>query len=292
MKLTQVAKSVYDHMHFAHTRANLERIFGAEAAHGVVAELCGRSGFRIVPTGGKGIPLTGAETTLSTLCWYPCTKRKRSTGDTRSTKSGSVRFEDGRSYFGRSGGQRRGADVHTEVAHYMCWSEERFNAAHPKVDPMTHAVIMALIDRHIKCFDAERIVWDRGWRVGTAFDLLGVHRTTGELLAFELKTGSDGCFDMCDDPAHAYMRAPFDQVSNTPLNRARFQLLLGVILAERTFNVRFARAYVIHAPSGTKPAVLHDLGPVAQYHDALILELDRWRPSVLASTPTPATFYA
>lgn len=274
--LTYSARRVYQSTPFPQVRITIARLFQGADANGVIAELCGDSGFRIVPFGGKAIPLTGAESTLSTLCWYPAPKkRKRSASQGR--MSTAVRFEDGRSYFGRSGGRKRGSDVHDEIEHYVCWPQERFDATHPKVDPMSHAVIIALVERNIKCIDSGRIVFDRDWRIGTALDLVGMMRKTGEFIAFELKTGSDGCFDTPDDPSHSVMRTPFHEISNTPLNRARFQLLLGIILAERTFHVKFPHAYVIHVPSSHKPAILHTLGPVLSYYSTLVTVLDAWR---------------
>ena len=278
LSISASARLVYERTPLPELRHFIERVFLGDRTNGVIAEHCGDSGFRLVSlTSNKATPLTGAESSLSALCWYPQgaykskgTKRKRGS-------STSVRFDDGRSYFGRAGGKRRGDDVHVELEHYVRWSQSRFDEAHPRVDPMTYAVLNAILDANIKCIDGNRIVYDKTWRRGTALDLLGYKRNTGEAVVFEVKTGYDACFDE-PDTEHPWMRAPFDDIANTPLNRARFQALFGAILTERAFGVHITYCYVIHVASSAKKPVLHGLGPVASYRAQLELSITLSRP--------------
>jgi hypothetical protein len=267
-------------------------LFLNERQSGWKPERCGGSGFRVcrLEDSRHTVKLAGAETTLTTLCWSPTKimtyraptrKRGRYEGEASSYHHDStVRFEDGRVYFGRGGGRLRGADVHTQIEHYVKWAPPRFTSLYPQgVDPMSKAALVCLFNRKLHPIDTERIVYNLEWRLGTAIDLPCVMGPTGnELALVEVKTGgANGSFTALIDPREPNMKAPFDGIPDTPLNRARLQILLGKILFERSYPMRVAACFVLHAPSSEEPAVLIDVGPVAQYEQVLIAAIIQWR---------------
>ncbi len=226
------------------------------ARHGERIELCGRSGFRVYPIQGRFQQLCGAETALGRVVWHPdemvngrrSYKRKRYAGQPPSG-SAAVLFDDGRAYFGTDGGVKRGRDVHNEVCDFVTMLDDRFHAAHPLVDPITKRVVCKLGKLGLLGIAAEFRVYDRDLGVGTAIDLLCLD-AEGRLVAIELKTGyNDGVFVRPRSSNESRMRDVFAHVPDTVLNRARFQLALGVLLLERSYGVVVDRSYVIHAPS-------------------------------------------
>lgn len=259
-------------------RMNIANIFTSDVMRGLRAERCGAEGFRVVSSNGDIIKLSSAHGTLSKVCWYdefvPAQKkRKRPDGEDTTT----IRTPDGRTYFGRSGGKEHGIDVHEEVEHFIKWPQARFEAAHELADPMTREACCCIVNQGILMIDSERIAHDLVWRCGSAFDVLGLHEKTGEVVGIELKTGSDGTFTLpCRQ--NPRMRAPyFDDIPNTPLNRARMQLLFNCLIGERAFGVTIERAYVIHVPNSTSPAVAIDLGPIANKRALLMRAIEEWR---------------
>lgn len=293
----------------------------SDAEHGLLAEGCGDSGYRLVNMkDGVITKLSSARKILTSVCWYPdivpaVKKRKRTDSserplelfgvensltafDTEVAKkanrtpfggASTVRFADGRTYFDRSGGLERGKAVHLEVEHFTRWPPKRFLAAHPSVDPLTKAVTCCITQQlNLQLIDAERIVFDVDLKSGglsinggTAVDFIGLDKSTGALVLIELKTGSDETFDLpCR--LNPRMRPPyFNDVPNTPLNRARLQLLLGAMFMERCFGVTVSECYVVHAPASDKPAVAIPLGSlISKKEDLLRKAMEEWRMRV------------
>ncbi len=264
-------------------RLNIKNIFISDAMRGLIAEHCGSDGFRVVDTHtNERTTLSSASGTLSAVCWDPefvPAKAKRQPPDPLSDpfEDKTVRTGDGTAYFGRSGGKEHGIVVHKEVQHFVQWKSKRFEAAHEKADPMTRALCCCIVDQGIEMIDSERIVHDRVWRCGSAFDVLGLLKKTGEVVGIELKTGSDGTFHLpCRK--NPYMRAPyFHDIPNTPLNRARMQLLFNCIVAERSHGITIEHAYVVHVPNIKSPAVAIGLGYVAKKRPLLVKAIEEWR---------------
>lgn len=277
-------------------RAVIRQLFGTKDSTGIYPESCGTDGFRLCfaqpPFGKKLLPLslTGSKKCLEAVCWdadssvVSAPKRKRDDGD-----DPTIRFDDGRTYYGRSGGKERGIQVHEEVEHFILWSPKRFKHAHPGVDPMTKAVLCRLGAMELVGIDSERIVYRRDIRAGTGVDFLCLNKH-GQLVTGELKTGSDDCFDL-PSRSHPFMFEPFDHLPNSPLNRARMQLLFGNMLLEHSHGVVVAESFVVHAPASAKCAVAFDLGPVADCKDALLKALIEWREQSIPPAPTASTEY-
>jgi len=285
-------------------RANIERVFCARWTSGIAVESCGDSGFRAAgPALADGpVQLSGAKTCLEAVCWHaeatlPTKKRKRgnsrgapddgadaivlsdpmmsAAGAAPRRPDSTVRFADGRTYFGRGGGKQRGLDVHKEVEHFVTLAPARFDALHPAVDPLTKAVTMRLDALALVGIDGERGVHHLGWRAGTSIDILCLNKR-GELAAVELKTGSNGCFTL-PSRSHPTMKPPFQALAQSALNRARLQVLFGALLLEHSHNVHVAECFVIHAPVSDNDAVAFDLGPVAAYKERLREAIAAWR---------------
>ena len=258
-------------------RANIEYAFTTDRLQGLLPETCGKEGFRVVNVAtGEIIKCSSAHKTLTTLCWDPdivpaTPKRPRSDGDR------TIRYDQDRTYYGRSGGAEHGKDVHVEVQHFIQWSPKKFSIAHEPADPLSKNICCSMSDLGVWVVDAERIVRCVNWGCATAMDAWGIDKVTGEAVGFEYKTGSDGTFTQpCRK--NPKMRAPyFDDIDNTPLNRARMQLMYGCILFERGFGVTMERAYVIHAPSASRKAIVVGLGPVAKKRALLVKAIDEWK---------------
>lgn len=309
-------------------RRNIEKILLAPRHNGFLIEHCGRS-FRafLTATSKYSVSLSGADTALSAICWYPeakpaTPKRTRdsistidtltpidldnvsmSSSDTiddpmldvyaeglglpsqsksrrkagKPTKDKTVRFDDGRVYYGRDGGLKHGSDVHQEIEHFIIWTSERFNATHPRVDPMTKAVLCRLGTLGLMGIGAEVKVGNLKLGIATAVDGVALN-SKGELVTFETKTGSRGFFTL-PSRSHPNMKAPFDGLEESLLNRARLQLLFGTLLLEYQCGVTVAESYVLYAESSDPniEAIAFDLGPVATYRNTLSIALQTWR---------------
>lgn len=259
-------------------RVNIANIFTTDAARGLRMERCGSDGFRIINLVNNEVTrLSSAEGTLSQVCWDPefvpaKAKRKRSDGAPL-----SVHGPDGQTYFGLSAGREHGKDVHKEIEHFVLWTPARFKAAHEIADDMTRAACCCIVDQGLIMIDSERIVGDGVWRCGSAFDVLCLVTKTGEVASIEVKTGSDGTF-LLPCRKNPRMRAPyFNDIPNTPLNRARMQLLFNNIVGERSLGVAIEHSYVIHIPNSESQAVAFDLGPVGNKRDLLVKAIEEWR---------------
>jgi hypothetical protein len=195
------------------------------------------------------------------------TKRKRAASTDK-----TIRFEDGRTYFGRAGGKEHGSFVHSQIKDYVDLTSEQFVARYPLgVDPMTKAVLVCIEEQlGLQCLLAEHIVYDVEWGVGTGIDLICWRPEKvggGQLAGFvliEVKTGySGGCFDQ---PClrNRYLRSPyFGHVTNSMLNCSRFQVLQERLLLERSHaGLRILDQFVVHAPDIHSPAVATGLGPL------------------------------
>lgn len=191
---------------------------------------CPGSGYRVEKKGHAPVDLAGACGVLSLSMWSGKTvvatrPRSGQKGSRKRKRSQVQEFDNGRSYFGSARGLARGKDVHEEVANFVMWDFARFKACYGKVDPMTKSVLTHLYKLSYTGVHAEYIVYDTFLRSGTAVDLICLDRT-GRLVFVELKTGYQGVFSK----HRSNMKAPFGEIPDSPLNRARSQLLFAMTL--------------------------------------------------------------
>lgn len=223
---------------------------------------CEGSGYRIVTNEGKHVQLAGAHRVLTECLWSDAQfrsaaasrskKRKRS-----SSSSGAVlEFDDGRAYFGPTAGLARGKDVHEQVAHFVMWEASRFRSTYPCVDPMTKAVLLHLASLKFTGVHAEYIVYDKSLLAGTAVDLICLD-SLGNMVFVELKTGYR---DVFTKPSGKFLRKPFAHVEDTPLNRARTQLLYAIALYATNHQLT-PHGRVVHV-DGVHDVVSFDMGPL------------------------------
>ncbi len=208
-------------------------------------EHCGASGFRVESTLTKcTTQLSGAHRILGTYIWSDSPVRSATSKKRKRKRRGSLRFDNGRTYFGSAGGLTRGLDVHTELARFVMWPPTRFRALYTAVDPMTKAALVLLKKLGYTGVHAEYMVYSTALRVGTAVDLVCLD-ATGGIVFIELKTGyDDGVFTK----SRKTMCAPFQQIRDSALNRARTQLLLAIMLYRRNHDLT-PRGIVLHVDS-------------------------------------------
>lgn len=200
---------------------------------------CPGSGYRLErKTTGRVVSMAGACRTLAACVWSDkpmASASARRVGKTarrqrkrRRGASQSLALDNGRTYFGAARGLARGKDVHEEFARLVMWDSARFCAMYDKVDPMTKAAHLHLKKQlRYTCVHAEFLVYDKRLGSGhaTAVDLVCLD-PDGHIVFVELKTGYQGTFNK----HRAMMRAPLAHLPDSPLNRARTQLLYAMVL--------------------------------------------------------------
>ena len=169
--------------------------------------------------------LSGAHRTLALCLWSDKSVSASRSRGTKRKRNGAQVFDNGRVYFGSARGLARGKDVHEEIAHFVMWDAARFKTHYKSVDPMTKAILMHLKKLRYTLVHAEYMVYDKLIGAGTAVDLVCLDRAGG-LVFVELKTGYQNVFTN----HRAMMCKPFAHVADSPLNRARTQLLFAITL--------------------------------------------------------------
>ncbi|MCA1799893.1 MAG: hypothetical protein LC650_01180 [Actinobacteria bacterium] len=222
------------------------------APAGYVLLHCEGSGYRLCRPGKKPLKLRGAHRTLKRCLW----SSERFGG--KSTGKSVTRFSNGRTYYGSAGGLSRGKDVHEQVGNFVMLPRRQYCARYPEVDPMTKSVLNCLHRNGYRGLHAEFIVYDETQGLGTAVDLVCLDRNN-RVVFVELKTGYHDAF--LDTKKNAKLRGPFADIPDTPLNRARTQILFAQALYRRTHRLA-PLGCVIHVDrDGT--AVLFNMGPFA-----------------------------
>lgn len=224
---------------------------------------CEGSGYRLERGGGaKALRLRGVHRTLHRCLWS-----KERFGGKSSGKS-VTRFSDGRTYYGMAAGLARGKDVHEQIGNFVMIPRERYNALYPEVDPMTHAALSCLAKHGYLGVHAEYIVYHERLCLGTAVDLVCLDKS-GALVFVEIKTGYQDAF--LAGKHNSTMSGPFSNIVDSPLNRARTQILYAQALYASNHR-QTPRGCVLHiARDGT--AVIFDMGPFSNVgkHAPLLL---------------------
>jgi len=243
-------------------RQNIELLFKPRRWH---IEGCGWSGYRLFLDNRASVQLRGAHNNLARLVW----PADRPSGKKRKRGSSSVVFDDDRKYFGRSGGMERGKDVHKELEDFIMMPPDRFQHVHPKVDPLTSSVLRNLKQYGLKPIASEVTVGDvqlseDGKDIvikshsGTALDIVCIN-TLGEIETVETKTGYSGTNFAESDEKTLNMRAPFAHLKDTPLVRAKLQLLYGAVLLHVSKGIRPTGLWIAHGSPDTDEAILHQV---------------------------------
>ena len=184
---------------------------------------CPGSGYLVQKDGVPSTKLYGACRALDQCLWSE--KPVASSKSRKRPRSDALVFDNGRSYFGVACGQARGKDVHEECAHITMWDAKRFAARYKSVDPMTKAVLLHLKGLGYTRVHAEYMVYDKALGAGTAVDMVCLDRA-GHIVFVELKTGYQDIFTRHREN----MKAPLAAIKDSPLNRARTQLLFAIAL--------------------------------------------------------------
>lgn len=231
---------------------------------------CEGSGYRLGRAGKKPLKLRGAHRILHACLW----SGERFGG--KSTGQSVTRFCDGRTYYGSAGGLARGKDVHNQVGDFVMLPRKQYIARYPVVDPMTKAVLNCLNRAGYRGVHAEYMVYDEVRCLGTAVDLVCLDRNHRPVFV-ELKTGYHDAF--LDGKKGAKMRGPCAHLPDTPLNRARTQILYAQALYNQSHRIT-PKGCVIHVDRDGI-AVLFGMGPLGntkQLSSALLAHIDRHSP--------------
>lgn len=252
---------------------------------------CPGSGFRLVRAADQApLKLRGAHAVLGQYFWSAARfggKTKR-----RGRGNGVTRLSNGRVYYGSAGGLARGKDVHQQVGDFVMMDAARYNAIHGPVDQLTRAVLVRLGKEGFLGVYAEYLVAHADLALGTAVDLVCMDRA-GHLVFVELKTGYQDAFTA--GKKGAKMRGPFSRFDDTPLNRARSQVLYAQALYLSHGPKRSPpKGCVVHVGRDGKVA-LFDMGPfkrtsrqdLARSMLAHIQRTPRKRPCPASNTNTP-----
>lgn len=133
----------------------------------------------------------------------------------------------------RGGGVQRqglltGALIAQQLVRLLC--EPAPASGVSQVDPLTYRCLAFLKNHGFEPETAEYAVGCLQPRVGTGIDLVARDKATNQLAAFEIKTGFENYWER----GHAYMKAPFSDVWNSPANKAQVQLAATLWLARHT----------------------------------------------------------
>lgn len=206
---------------------------------GVSIHACGAGGFVLTQRDICGktavtTRLAGAHRTMKNYVWNPRARHrphstlKRQQQKQSMKRAGPLVFNDGRAYHGATAGLERGKHVHAQLEAYATLPWRRFKAMYPRVDPLTKAALNHIRNEmHLVPIDSEYLVFDKMSGVGTAVDLVCLKKKGPPALVFvEIKTGySLGTFV---NPSGKFQAtSPLAKCDDTPLNRARTQLLLA-----------------------------------------------------------------
>lgn len=233
--------------------------------------------------------LSGVHRTLALCLWSEKTISSSRPRGKKRTRSGAQVFDNGKVYFGSAKGLARGKDVHEEIAHFVMWEPRRFKSHYTMVDPMTKSVLLHLKGLRYTLVHAEYMVYDKLLGAGTAVDLVCID-AAGGLVFVELKTGYQNVFTK----HRSMMRKPFDHVADSPLNRARTQLLFAIALyASNHRQLPYGRVVHVNSEYQTSSFPMGEVGtdaPSRQNIRALIASVrDKKRRPVNRSRPRKRT---
>lgn len=258
MQFTREDQLRYRHLHGRtstkgkHSLSDLETITpGHRLLH------CPGSGYRLEYSFASDerkqhIGLSGAHRTLHQVLW----SKERHGGKKVPGSKSVTRLTDGSTYYGSAGGLARGSKVHLQVADFVSLPLEQYKARHEPVDPMTQAVLSCLHRLGYLGVHAEYLVYHEALGLGTAVDLVCLDRS-GTLVFIELKTGYHDAFTV--SKKNSTMKGPFASISDTPLNRARTQILLAQALYASNHKI-VPTGCVIHVDRKCR-AMAFDMGP-------------------------------
>ena len=160
-----------------------------------------------------------------------------------------------------AGGIGEGKKVEQDIKSVLCARSAKAEAtARERVGEAASRVLEALEAAGVAPTHLELPVFDIFSGHATAVDLVGVHRSTGQIVLVELKVHACSVDQVCESGGEM-MKSPFHVMENSLLNHAVCQLLW----AQSTIKSQYGDPdcigmVVIVSPSGTDPAFTHFIG--------------------------------
>jgi hypothetical protein len=160
----------------------------------------------------------------------------------------------GGAWRGSNGGRRRGTAVDAQLTRVV----NRGSTSARGQFVLTRYVLAALDLHGLDPVVAQRAVADASRRLATAADLICVERASGRLAVVELKCGHSGDRSAAatSNGRACRLRAPFDDVPDTTLNRHFAQLAATRALFARE-RTTLARARALGVSPGVSAALLY-----------------------------------
>ena len=145
----------------------------------------------------------------------------------------------------RPHGIELGSVVHKQLEDFANMNEIEFANKYQEINAYTAKVIEALRQWRLRPVlgGAELQIYDENLRIATAIDMVCVDVTNGMPVLVEIKTGSEGHFNL---PTNIMMSCPLDNFDSMPVNQARLQVLLARIIIRKRYRLGGIKAYVIH----------------------------------------------
>lgn len=221
----------------------------------------------LVNDGGAPRRVPGAHALLDQVCPAPQVRARRQREAPPRAWRNYASWAGGRAERGVGGGER----VHREVEAWAQHGEE-WRRVVPTPHPYTLRLVEWMRRHRIEPIAAEHLIHDaEGLGFATRVDLLVLNRGTGDVEAWELKTGYDGVFLEGTGRARGPL-APY--FSNSHLDRARIQAWLARVVLKVCYGVGVVArvVQVTDAGVGSKllpPDLLRD-------QDAVYGGLVRW----------------
>jgi hypothetical protein len=131
--------------------------------------------------------------------------------------------------------------------------------APPLPDGCTMRILKKLSLLGIVPIATEFPIFDEHTGIATSIDLLGVYPDTGELCAFELKTGCDSKEDFFNDTKYPKMRGTMKNYPSNPYYQASIQLLLGCIILRHRYDIKIDHGYIVHSCSKERKVFIYNL---------------------------------
>lgn len=160
---------------------------------------------------------------------------------------------------GRSSGRKRGAQVDLELT---LWAEGELKRG-KMIHTFTQRAISVLQQEGYSPLRGQVVVYDEASRIGTAIDLVVVHKQRKEVVPIELKCGMQNYWAK----KGGQLAHPLQKYTSCPRSHAFLQLQTSVVLAERCglFKTLVSKGYAV------VPLVMK-----VDAHDTRLFTLPKW----------------
>lgn len=206
--------------------------------------------FKVGDAGAKK-SYTGLTKVLPKLFWPETVEdpRQRSKEEVKRRKSTKHYTPSGSSQTKRrckGHGAKHGSTVHAEVCKFVrkLAGGKGIRTVSDKYDPCTVRIINLLAENKYFPIASEHSIYDEISCVATAFDMIGIHIPTSQLVGFEVKTGGEGEV-YGPHPTDGKMLYPANKIINCPQNRHAMQLLGTLLIARDRHRYQIDDAKVI-----------------------------------------------